>query len=99
MRAPPPRTSPRARREAEDAMSGLLEDLSDVVKLLVDEPEAVQVEELEGGDSIRFELQVAPDDLGKVIGRQGRTVRALRNLLDARGERDGERYRLQILDD
>ena len=80
-------------------MSELLDELSDVVKLLVDEPEAVHIEEFEEEDSVLLELQVAPDDLGKVIGRQGRTVRALRNLLDARGERDGERYRLEILDD
>ncbi len=80
-------------------MSDLIDDLSDVVKLLVDEPEAVHIEELEEQDSVRLELQVAPDDLGKVIGRQGRTVRALRNLLDGRGEREGERYRLEILDD
>ncbi len=77
----------------------LREDLLDVVKLLVDEPEAVRIEEIEDHDSIRFELEVASDDLGKVIGRQGRTVRALRVLLDSKGDRDGEHYRLEILDD
>ncbi len=80
-------------------MSELREELTDVVKMLVDEPEAVQIEELEEEDCVRFELEVAQDDLGKVIGRQGRTVRALRTLLDSRGELDGERYRLEILDD
>ncbi|MGB5514461.1 MAG: KH domain-containing protein, partial [Thermoanaerobaculia bacterium] len=42
--------------------------------------------------------QVAPEDLGKVIGRQGRTARALRSLLAARGSRDGERYELEIIE-
>ena len=79
-------------------MEDLREDLSEVVKQLVDEPEAVHIEELEEDDCIRFEIEVAPDDLGKVIGRQGRTVRALRNLLDSRGDREGEQYRLEILD-
>ena len=80
------------------ATDDLLEDLRDVVKLLVDEPEAVHLEEIEEDDCIVYELEVAQDDLGKVIGRQGRTVRALRTLLDSRGDQDGERYQLDILD-
>ena len=79
-------------------MDDLRQDLTAVVKLLVDEPEEVHVDELEEDDCVRLELDVASDDLGKVIGRQGRTVRALRNLLDSRGDREGETYRLEILD-
>jgi predicted RNA-binding protein YlqC (UPF0109 family) len=65
---------------------------------MVDEPDQVSIEEIPGRDSTLFELQVATDDLGKVIGRQGRTARALRSLLSARGSRDGERYELEILE-
>jgi len=66
--------------------------------LIVDEPEEIDLEEIPGRDSTLFELQVAPEDLGKVIGRQGRTARALRSLLAARGSRDGERYELEIIE-
>ena len=65
---------------------------------MVDEPEEVALEEVPGRDSTLFELQVAPDDLGKVIGRQGRTARSLRSLLSARGDEDGEHYELEILE-
>lgn len=70
-----------------------------LVELIVDEPDEVEVDEVEGSDSVLFELQVAPDDLGKVIGRQGRTIRALRTLMAARGARDGERYELELIED
>ncbi len=70
-----------------------------VVHLIVDEPDAVEIEEHQEGRATVFELQVASEDLGKVIGRQGRTVRAFRSLLMARGVQDGCRYELEILDD
>ncbi len=68
-----------------------------VAKALVDEPEAVQVEERPGATTV-YELSVAPGDLGKVIGRQGRTAKALRTLLGARAEAEGKRVTLEILD-
>ena len=70
-----------------------------VVHLIVDEPDAVEIEEHQEGRTTVFELQVAAEDLGKVIGRQGRTARAFRSLLMARGAQDGCRYELEILDD
>lgn len=79
-------------------MSGTLEELLQVVKLIVDDPDAVRVSEHPQGQTTLFELQVADDDLGKVIGRQGRTARSLRSLLMARGARDRRRYELEILD-
>ena len=69
-----------------------------LVQLIVDHPEQVVLEEISGRDSILLELQVAPDDLGKVIGRQGRTARSLRSLLSARSDQTGERYELEILE-
>ncbi|WP_373045480.1 KH domain-containing protein [Vulgatibacter sp.] len=66
-------------------------------RCLVDEPEAVEVEERPGASTV-YELSVAPGDLGKVIGRQGRTAKALRTLLAARAEVEGKRATLEILD-
>lgn len=73
--------------------------LTELVRLLVDHPEEVEVRESPGRRNSVLELKVAPDDLGKVIGRQGRTARALRTLLDARAEQDGVRYELEILEE
>jgi len=78
----------------------LVDDLKELAKLLVDQPDEVEVTEIpnrRGGGVL--ELQVAPDDLGKVIGRQGRTARALRTLLETREDRLGVRYELEILED
>jgi predicted RNA-binding protein YlqC (UPF0109 family) len=78
----------------------LVDDLTALAKLLVDQPDEVEVTEIpnrRGGGIL--ELQVAPDDLGKVIGRQGRTARALRTLLETREDRLGVRYELEILED
>ena len=75
------------------------EHLGELVRLMVDHPDRVQVDEIPGREAILLELQVAVEDLGKVIGRQGRTARALRSILTARGAREGERYELEILED
>lgn len=74
------------------------EQLLELVRLMVDEPTQIVLNERRRGRSLEFELQVAPQDVGKLIGRQGRTVRSLRTLLSARGEADGERYELRVLD-
>ena len=78
--------------------SAVHESLVRVIGLIVDEPEEIDLEEIPGRESTLFELQVASEDLGKVIGRQGRTARALRSLLAARGSRDGERYEMEIIE-
>ena len=65
---------------------------------LVDDRDAVQVKELERDDTTVYELRVAKDDLGKVIGKQGRTARAIRALLTATAGRDNRKARLEILD-
>ena len=70
-----------------------------VAKSLVDDPTSVEVVRIDRGDSMTvFELEVAPDDLGKVIGRQGRTARAMRTLLAAAGQKERRRYVLDIVD-
>ena len=76
-------------------MKALIENIA---KALVDHPEAVEVREVEGDQATVLELKVASDDLGKVIGRQGRTVRAMRSLLGAASIRAGRRTVLEILE-
>jgi len=72
--------------------------LQRVIRRMVDEPEAVRVSSYRARGATHFKLRLADDDLGKVIGRQGRTAWALRAILEARGERDGREYALEIRD-
>jgi uncharacterized protein len=74
----------------------MVELLEWIARRLVDEPDAVRVETEEREDAVVFRLFVAPDDVGKVIGRQGRMARALRSIVRAAGARAEERYVLEI---
>ncbi len=69
-----------------------------IAKALVDHPDDVQVKAVEGEQVTVLELRVAPDDLGKVIGRQGRTAKSIRTLLGAAGMKLKKRYTLEILE-
>ena len=69
-----------------------------VARALVDEPDAVEVEEVEEGRGMVLELTVAEPDLGKVIGRQGRTARALRTVLSAAAAKLQTHVALEILE-
>jgi predicted RNA-binding protein YlqC (UPF0109 family) len=69
-----------------------------IAKALVDHPEQVQVKSVEGEQVTILELRVAPDDLGKVIGRQGRTAKSIRTLLGAAGMKLKKRFTLEILE-
>ena len=69
-----------------------------IAKALVDKPEEVVVTAVEGEQSVVLELRVAPSDLGKVIGRQGRTARSLRTILIAAGMKLHKRFTLEILE-
>ncbi len=71
--------------------------LAYVARQLVDLPDQVEVREIEGERSIILELRVAPEDMGKVIGRQGKTAQALRTLVKAAGLRDGKRVMVEII--
>lgn len=75
-------------------MKNLLEYLA---RHLVDVPEQVEVHEIEGERSIILELRVAPEDMGKVIGRQGKTAQAIRTLVKAAGLKDGKRVMVEII--
>jgi uncharacterized protein len=69
-----------------------------IAQRLVDDPAAVSVETVEHDDAVVLRLHVAPEDVGKVIGRQGRIARALRTLVRASGARDDRRVVLEIAD-
>ena len=70
-----------------------------IAKALVDHPEEVRVKSGEGAQVTVLELRVHPEDLGKVIGRQGRTAKAIRTLLGAAGIKQQKRFTLEILED
>lgn len=72
--------------------------VADIAKSLVDLPDSVEVREIPG-DPIVLELKVAPGDVGKVIGRQGRTARSIRSVLAAAGAKKNRRYSLEIVED
>ncbi|MCU0290638.1 MAG: KH domain-containing protein [Thermoanaerobaculaceae bacterium] len=72
--------------------------MEQIAKALVDHPESVQVNEVRGEKTTLLELRVAPDDLGRVIGKQGRTARAIRTLLIAAGMKASKRFELEILE-
>ena len=69
-----------------------------MAKALVDSPDEVNVTEVEGEKTTVFELRVAQTDLGKVIGKQGKTARAMRTILSASGTKIGKRCVLEILE-
>lgn len=76
-------------------MKELIEELT---RSLVDQPDQVEVREVDGQEELLFEVRVAPDDVGKVIGRQGRTIKAMRTLLHAASIKSGRRTQLEVLD-
>lgn len=68
-----------------------------IAKSLVDDPSQVQVTEIEGATSIILELSVAPEDMGRVIGRNGRVANAIRTLLRVIAAKQGKRVTLEIV--
>lgn len=76
----------------------LKELVEQIVKKLVDNPDKVFVSEVSGEQSTIIELRVAPEDLGKVIGKEGRTARSIRTLVQAAASKDHKRAVLEILE-
>jgi predicted RNA-binding protein YlqC (UPF0109 family) len=68
-----------------------------MAKALVDDPDQVQVEEIEGTSATIYELRVGAEDMGRVIGKQGRVANAMRTLLRAAAARQGRRVTLEIV--
>jgi predicted RNA-binding protein YlqC (UPF0109 family) len=70
-----------------------------MIKALVGEPDAVEVTEMADGKTTRLEVRVADTDMGRIIGREGRTVKAIRSLLFAAGQKQGKRFHLDLVED
>ncbi len=70
-----------------------------IVTSLVGEPDAVEVEEFDEGRIVRLEVRVGASDMGRIIGREGRTVKAIRSILFAAGQKHGKRYHLDLIED
>lgn len=68
-----------------------------IAKSLVDNPDMVQVNEISGEQSIILELKVAPEDMGKVIGKQGRIAKAIRTVVKAAGVKENKRVSVEII--
>ncbi len=82
-----------------DPVPSMVKLISEVARSLVDSPETVSVEPVPDGDATILRLRVAPTDLGKVIGRQGRTARSLRTILSAASMKLKHRFSLDISED
>ncbi len=72
--------------------------VEEIAKALVDVPEQVEVNQVDGPQATVLELRVDPSDLGRIIGKQGRTARSIRSILHAVGEKNRRRYSLEILE-
>ncbi len=96
--APAPPSSSRARREPDDGDFRLRDLVGEMARGLVDHPDDVVVEIISAGNDGVLELHVHPDDLGHVIGKQGRTARSLRLTLGAAAARMDRRVDLEIAD-
>ena len=79
-------------------MSKLRELVEHIAKLLVDNPDAVQINEIEGEQTSVIELKVAKEDLGKIIGKEGRTDKAIRTILGAASSKLRKRVVLEIIE-
>lgn len=70
-----------------------------IVKGLVDDPDAVAVDEIESGNTVTLELSVASDDMGRVIGRRGQVINAVRSLVEVKAARLGKRVDVELLEE
>lgn len=79
-------------------MTMMKELIEQIAKALVDSPDQVEVTEVDGEQTTVVELKVAKDDIGKVIGKQGRTARSMRTILGAASTKIGKRTVLEIIE-
>lgn len=75
------------------------EAVEKLIKALVGEPDAVEVSEHGDSRTVRVEIRVADSDMGRVIGREGRTVKAIRSILFVAGQKQNKRFQLELVED
>jgi predicted RNA-binding protein YlqC (UPF0109 family) len=75
------------------------EAVKTIIHALVGQPDAVEVDEYPDGKNVRIEVRVDPADMGRVIGREGRTVKAIRSVLFVAGQKQGRRFHLDLIED
>lgn len=75
------------------------EALEKILRSLVGEPDAVEIYENADGKNVRIEVRVAESDMGRVIGREGRTVKAVRSILFVAGQKHNKRFHLDLMED
>lgn len=92
-------TQPSSAAGGDDSAGQMISLVTEVAKALVDFPESVSVEAIQEGESTVIRLRVAPSDIGKVIGKQGRTARSLRTILAAASMKLRSRFALDIVED
>jgi len=84
---------------SDDPSKNMTDLVSEMVRALVDDPNSVTVEALQDGDGTLLRLHVAPGDVGKVIGKQGRTARSMRTILSAASMKVRHRFSLDIVEE
>jgi uncharacterized protein len=84
---------------ADDSTKKMSDLVAEVARALVDKPEEVSVETIQDGDGTLLRLHVAPSDVGKVIGKQGRTARSIRTVLSAASMKLKRRFSLDIVEE
>ena len=75
------------------------EAVNRIISALVGEPDAVEVSERSDGKNVRIEVRVGESDMGRVIGREGRTVKAIRSILFVAGQKHNRRFQLDLIED
>lgn len=75
------------------------EAIEKIITSMVSEPGAVEVDEFADGKNVRLEVRVADGDMGRVIGREGRTIKAIRSILFVAGQKHGKRFHLDLVED
>lgn len=73
--------------------------LETIIKALVGTPDMVEISEAGDGKNVKFYVRVAPDDYGRLIGREGRTIKAIRSILFFAGQKQGKRFHLDLVED
>lgn len=76
----------------------LIDLVSFIAKSIVDQPDEVSVNEIDGGSTVVFEIRVASSDMGKIIGKRGRVIHAIRSLVQAAATKQGKRATVEVLE-